>query len=262
MAIRHYVLLATDGFIDLPNMPDLCTANRESVYVFSFIGGLYKVIDKGAITYENPMLNWEDPNNWDGLFALRGTGTVPAPMIWGEVGDRIYITLINLGMKERPDLMDPHTVHIHGGHVATQLDGFPESSFGVPMWMNQNMEPPMATYFFQPENPGTLMYHCHVEASEHVQMGMYGALIIYPTKKSLAKAGIIQNKKGKWYLNDEYQPQIPKTATNRSFTYNDINTYFDKEYVMLLSDIDSTWHNAVLKPAENLNFNPVNFKPN
>ena len=259
MVIRHYVLLATDGFIDLPNTPDLCTTDRGPIYVFSFIGGLYKVIDDGKVKYEDPKLNWEDPGNWDSLFALRGKGTVPAPMIWGEVEDRIYVTLINLGMKERPDLLDPHTVHIHGGHVATQTDGFPETSFGVPMWMNTNMEPPVATYFFQPENSGTYMYHCHVEASEHIQMGMYGALIIYPSMKSLAKAGVTQHRNRKWYLHGECQRQVPKTATNRNFAYNDINTYFDKEYVMLLSDIDSTWHNAVL--TADPNFNAVNFKP-
>lgn len=121
-------------------------------------------------------------------------------------------------MKERPDLLDFHTVHLHGAHVATQLDGFPETSFGVPMWMNPEEGPPVATYFFQPEHPGTYMYHCHVEASEHVQMGMYGALIVYPSMASLAKAGI-RKEKGKWYLHGKVQAQIPATATNRNFRY-------------------------------------------
>ncbi len=259
MVIRQYVLLATDGFIDLPNAPEVCTAERAPLYVFGFTGGLYKVIENGKVKYENPKLNWEDADNWEGLYDFRGKAAIPAPMLWGEVGERIYITLINLGMKERPDITDTHTVHIHGGHVATQVDGFPETSFGVPMWMHPNMEPPVATYFFQPEHPGTYMYHCHVEASEHIQMGMYGAFVIFPSIKSLAAAGITRNKNGKWLLNGECQKQIPKTATNRSFAYNDINTYFDKEYVMLLSDIDSTWHNAVL--TADPNFNAVNFKP-
>lgn len=35
------------------------------------------------------------------------------------------------------------------------------------------------------------MYHCHVEASEHVQMGMYGAVVIYPSMKSLAKMELL-----------------------------------------------------------------------
>lgn len=260
MAIRHYVLLATDGFIELPNGPDLCSADTTREYIFGFIGGLYRVVEKGETTYENPNLNWENCDNWESLFMLMGKGTIPSPMIWGEVGDKIYITLINLGMKERPDLMDPHTVHIHGGHVATQLDGFPETSFGVPMWMDSKMKPPAVTYYFKAEHPGTYMYHCHVEASEHVQMGMYGGFVIYPSMKSLALAGITQDCEGMWHLDDKMQHQIPKTATNRNFVYNDINTYFDKEYVMLLSDIDTKWHESVLHPE--MLFNAVDFKPN
>ena len=160
----------------------------------------------------------------------KGSATIPSPMVWGEVGDDIYITLINIGMKERPDLTDFHTVHMHGAHVATQLDGFPETSFGVPMWENEKEAPPNATYYFHPENPSTLMYHCHVEASEHVQMGMYGALVIYPSMKSLAENGITKCcKSGYWKLNGVNQFHIPKTATNRNFAYNNIHSYFDKE---------------------------------
>lgn len=102
------------------------------------------------------------------------------------------------------------------------------------------------------------MYHCHHQAAEHVQMGMYGALVIYPSMESLAEAGITRNCKGQWELHGKVQCQIPKTAMNRNFAYNDINTFFDKEYVMLLSDIDSTWHHAVLTETP---FNAVNYKP-
>jgi hypothetical protein len=254
--VRHYVLLATDGFIYLPVDKTLCPSpqTKQKVYVFGFVGGLFKVDDKII----NPKLDWTNHGNWKKLLDMKGTATIPSPLIFGEVGDRIYITLINLGMKERPDLMDYHTVHMHGAHVPTQLDGFPETSFGVPVWTDHKNQPPTMTYFFQPEHPGTLMYHCHVEASEHVQMGMYGALIIYPSKESLALAGVKQSKNGEWFYNDKPQTQIPKTATNRNFAYNDIHTYFDKEYVMLLSDIDSVWHESVHK---GLFFNAANYKP-
>ncbi|MEN6324651.1 MAG: multicopper oxidase domain-containing protein [Syntrophomonas sp.] len=262
MAIRHYVLLATDGYTELPLEPDVCTDARRRVYIFGFVGGLYKVNDNVI----NPSLNWENPANWSTLQGMKGMATIPAPLIWGEVEDRIYVTLINLGMKERPDLMDFHTVHMHGAHVATQLDGFPETSFGVPMWSMLPPEqvpdyaPPVATYYFEPDHPGTYFYHCHIEASEHVQMGMYGALIIYPSMKSLKMAGIVKCRRGYWYAHGKKQPQIPKTATNRNFAYNNINTFFDSEWVMLLSDIDETWHTAVLN--NDPNFNAVNYKPN
>jgi len=262
LAVKHYVLLATDGFVKLPLEPDVCTNNRRKVYIFGFAGGLYRV-DKKVI---DPTLNWQDPDNWPAIQGMKGTATIPSPLIWGEVKDRIYITLINLGMKERPDLLDFHTVHMHGAHVATQLDGFPETSFGVPMWSMlppdqvPDYAPPAATYYFEPDHPGTYFYHCHIEASEHVQMGMYGSLIVYPSKKSLKMAGIRQNNEGNWFVHGKMQPQIPRTATNRNFAYNDINTYFDSEWVMLLSDIDETWHNAVL--TDDPGFNAVNYKPN
>lgn len=255
MAIRHYVLLATDGFIKLPTGPDVCPPSGalKDVYIFGFVGGLFKVNSEII----NPSLDWTNPANWPALQALTGTATLPAPLIWAEEGDHLYITLINLGMPTS-GLTDPHTVHMHGAHVATQLDGFPETSFAVPIWTDLGALPPTMTYFFQPEHPGTQMYHCHVEASEHVQMGMYGALIVYPSVKSLANAGIKQSKNGYWKLNGKRQTQIPRTATNRNFAYNDINTFFNKEYVMLLSDIDSVWHEAVQNQT---GFNAVNFKP-
>lgn len=255
MAIRHYVLLATDGFIKLPTTADLCPAHDtlKKVYVFGFVGGLFK-IDNQII---DATLDWKDSANWLALQAMTGTASIPSPLIWAEVGDRLYITLINLGMPSS-GLMDFHTVHMHGAHVATQLDGFPESSFGVPMWEDFNAPPPVVTYLFQPEHPGTQMYHCHIEAAEHVQMGMYGALVIYPSVESLCAAGITQSKTGIWRLKGKSQPQIPRTATNRNFAYNDIHTFFDAEYVMLLSDIDSVWHESVLTRTV---FNAVNFKP-
>jgi hypothetical protein len=255
MSVRHYVLAATDGFIELPTSPDLpqIETERRKVYVFGFVGGLFSV--NGKIVNED--FDLTNPCNWTKFKALIGTATIPSPMIWGETDDKIYITLINLGMPTS-GIMDAHTVHMHGAHVATQLDGFPETSFGVPMWMDFDKAPPATTYFFEPEHPGTYMYHCHIEASEHVQMGMYGALVVYPSKKSLALVGIKKLNNGSWIYKGKLQDHISKTATNRNFAYNDIRSYYDKEYVMLLSDIDTRWHDSVETGGD---FNPVDFKP-
>ena len=227
----------------------------------NYVGGLYKVIREGKTTFEDPSLNWKEPLGRQTLWNMIGTAKIPSPIIWADQGDHLYITLINGGMPGS-GLEDPHTIHLHGAHVATQLDGFPESSFGVPMWMDQESTPPAVTYFFQPENPGTYMYHCHVEAHEHVQMGMYGALVIYPSIASLAEADIKMDKKGYWSVGCRKQPQIPRFASHRKFAYNDINTYYDKEYVMLLSDIDSIWHETVRTTLQTgISFNASNFKP-
>jgi hypothetical protein len=255
MSVRHYVLAATDGFIELPTSPDLPQIETESrkVYVFGFVGGLFSV--NGKVVNED--LDLTNSCNFSKFKALIGTAIIPSPIIWGETDDKIYVTLINLGMPTA-GIMDAHTVHMHGAHVATQLDGFPETSFGVPMWMDFDKAPPVATYFFQPEHPGTYMYHCHIEASEHVQMGMYGALVVYPSMKSLALAGIRKLKNGSWTCKGNLQEHISKIATNRNFAYNDIRSYFDKEYIMLLSDIDTRWHDSVETGGD---FNPVEFRP-
>lgn len=255
MSVRHYVLAATDGFIELPTSPKLPPAEsqRKKVYVYGFVGGLFKV--NGKIINED--LDWTKPCNWEKFRDLIGTATIPSPIMWGETGDRVYITLINLGMITA-GIVDFHTIHIHGAHVATQLDGFPESSFGVPMCTDFDMEPPVVTYLFDTEHPGTYMYNCQVEASEHVQMGMYGALIVYPSMRSLALAGIRRLWNGRWFFEGKLQEHICESATNRNFAYNDVRSYFDKEYIMLLSDIDTRWHDSIETGG---NYNPVDFKP-
>ena len=43
-------------------------------------------------------------------------------------------------------------------------------------------------YMFSPKQPGTYMYHCHQEADIHVQMGMYGALVIYNLRQGRSAA--------------------------------------------------------------------------
>ena len=87
---------------------------------------------------------------------------------------------------------------------------------------------------------------------------MYGALIIYPSRESLLQAGIYQDPIGRWWHHNEILYHIPRTATNRNFAYNDVNTFFDKEYVMLLSDIDSVWHDSVMR---GISFKAANYKP-
>lgn len=262
MSKRHYVLLSTDGYTNLPTSPDLNDHKKESVYIWGFIGGLLSVDD--VVIPENSYLDWRKSYNWDNLFKLKGSAKLPSPIIWGEVGDDIYITLINLGMLYRTDILDNHSIHLHGAHVPTQLDGFPETSFGVPVWMpnskyNCLCSPPTITYYFKLDHPGTLLYNCHVKASEHIQMGMYGALVIYPSIESLNMEGVHQDSDGFWYFNDKLLDFVPNSATNRNFAYNNPYSYYDKEYIILLSDIDSNWHKAI----ENLeSFNSTNFKPN
>lgn len=257
MSVRHYVLFATDGLIEVPIKPDIVynSDNTKKIYVFGFIGGLFRVDN----TIIDPCLNWQNPLNWAKYMDMKGTATIPSPVIYGEVNDDILITLINLGMKYRTDISELHTIHIQGANLPFEINGFPETSFGVPKWINFNSLPPTVTYYFKPERSGTYMYHNHAGVYQHVQMGMYGAVVIYPSFKSLEDAEVHKSKSDKWYFQKQLLSQVPSNATNRNFAYANPYTYFDKEYIMLLSDIDLHWHSNVLNGES---YNPVNYKPN
>jgi hypothetical protein len=89
----------------------------------------------------------------------------PAPTIRVREDDEFYLTLTNVGTHNRPDLFDPHTVHYHGFPNASAIfDGLPESALSI------NAQASL-TYYYKNVEPGTYMWHCHVEATEHMQMG-------------------------------------------------------------------------------------------
>ena len=97
--------------------------------------------------------------------------------------DDITITLSNLGLLQRPDLFDGHTLHWHGFVNAIPLfDGVPELSLAVPVGRD-------FSYFYRPHDAGTYMYHCHFEDVEHVQMGMTGMVFVRPKQNKGVAAG-------------------------------------------------------------------------
>lgn len=121
----------------------------------------------------------------------------PAPTISYYEGQDFYLTLTNVGMKKRPDLFDPHTVHFHGfPQAAPVFDGEPMASFGIRMGFD-------LTYFYNLVEPGTYLYHCHVEATEHMEMGMLGNLYIKPRQDLYTvKTGVPVNGFTQFAYND------------------------------------------------------------
>lgn len=143
-------------------------------------------------------------------------GAFPAPLITLNEGDEFYLTLTNVGMAIRPDLFDPHTVHYHGFPQAAPIfDGVPDSSISINMGSS-------LTYFYKINDPGTFMYHCHVEATEHMQMGMLGNLYVSPTQNGTLLNGYTQ------------------------FAYNDGDgsTGYDVEKAIQMGSFDSAFHDA------------------
>lgn len=95
------------------------------------------------------------------------------PLVFGE-GKHVFMSLTNVGMAHRPDLFDPHSIHWHGfPQAAPVFDGVPEGSATVNMGST-------LTYYYKPNDPGSYIYHCHVESAEHMHMGMLGSLVVTP----------------------------------------------------------------------------------
>jgi FtsP/CotA-like multicopper oxidase with cupredoxin domain len=226
-AVRNLYLAGTDGYVYMPD-DGAGLGNPRKVWIRGFVGDTAPGACYGTGT-PAPGDFSAHPEACPNGAALRGRATLPAPIIDVNLGDDVFVTLSNVGNLENV-APDPHTVHLHGLKSATQNDGFNEFSWAVPIGY-------AATYYFKAERPGTFMYHCHVEASEHIQMGMYGALIIRPTRLDPHAPPALE---------DRY-PANPQTVYGGAY-----NDYFDlgsdgkpQEYIMLLSDVDPVWHEGV-----------------
>ena len=171
-----YHLVATDGWIYLPGqvddtfnevgpvtyLPDPAAPSPFTNYAFGFRDVTNNVDSVGGLTAEQKVR------------AQANKTQASAPWLFAEDGKELRITLTNLGLVQRPDLTDGHSIHFHGFPNAIPIyDGVPELSIGVPMDRS-------FTYFYRPHDPGTYMYHCHFEDVEHVSMGMTGVIFVRP----------------------------------------------------------------------------------
>jgi FtsP/CotA-like multicopper oxidase with cupredoxin domain len=90
--------------------------------------------------------------------------SVPGPTIRASEEDHVFLHFFNMSML-------PHTIHPHGLDVPQDVDGVPQTSFEIPMMGTY-------TYDFIAPHAGTYGYHCHVHTVLHLQMGMYGTVVI------------------------------------------------------------------------------------
>jgi FtsP/CotA-like multicopper oxidase with cupredoxin domain len=163
----------------------------------------------------------------------------PAPVLAVNQGEKFYLSLTNVGMLIRPDLFDPHTVHFHGfPNSSTVFDGLPESGIAISMGAT-------LTYFYNLQDPGTYMYHCHVEATEHMQMGMLGNLYVRAGQNKLPDG---TNLNGHIHSNPDYNvnPGFDDPLIGDKYAYNDGDgsTIYDVEYPIQLGGFDPDFHDA------------------
>lgn len=117
--------------------------------------------------------NFGDQTMWDGeTFRVFGiTNTIvetpqaPARTLFCNEGDTVILNTLSFSQ------LDHHTIHLHGLDVDTRNDGDPMTSF----WLEHLQD---TTYSFRATHAGTYLYHCHVGDVVHVQMGMYGLIVV------------------------------------------------------------------------------------
>jgi FtsP/CotA-like multicopper oxidase with cupredoxin domain len=146
----------------------------------------------------------------------------PAPTLQFKEGDEVYLTLTNVGMIMRPDLFDPHTVHWHGfPNASSVFDGEPMASISINMGSS-------ITYYYKVVEPGTFMYHCHVEATEHMQMGMLGNLYVTPAQDN-----------GPAIVNP---PGSGRTFSQFAYNDGDGSTGYNVAYPVQIQGFDGNFH--------------------
>ena len=183
--VKAYTLAGTDGWVSMPvganamppYFPDsLAPPNgnktgipREDLFT-TYAFGFRNVSQYNPPTAKSPTPSQVLVTN------VKNHVQISAPLIYAQVGQDLRLTLFNLGMGNRPDLFDSHTIHFHGfANQIAYFDGVPDASLSVPPGQSLN-------YRYLPVDAGTYMYHCHVEDVEHVQMGMNGMVFIAPRK--------------------------------------------------------------------------------
>jgi FtsP/CotA-like multicopper oxidase with cupredoxin domain len=224
--VPNLMLGGTDGWIALPATPvigpafspfhpDPYAPNPFTTYIFGFrnITGL----DPVQRTKQKNKAQHNAPLFWVNQF----NPAAPADF-------RVDIT--NLGLQQRPDLFDAHTLHWHGfRNVIPFFDGEPSGSVSVPAGA-------VFSYIYRPREPGTYMYHCHVEDVEHVQMGMTGLVFVRPIQDGTNIAGFTK------------------------FAYNcgDGSSGFHREYSMFLSEVwaEAHWADAHIQLPEWSDYHP------
>lgn len=112
--------------------------------------------------------------NWEimpgaNLNALTYNGQIPGPVIRVKEGEMVRITLTN-------QLKVPTSLSFHGMAL-------PHSAGGLPR-QNEGLVAPGGSYVYQffAERPGTFWYHPQVPHLDQLPKGMYGAVVVEPTR--------------------------------------------------------------------------------
>jgi FtsP/CotA-like multicopper oxidase with cupredoxin domain len=195
-ATQTLSFVATDGYATMPGRED------DPLYIFGF----------------HDVTSDPDQSIAHLVSQYKGHTQTSAPTLDFLQNDDMKITLTNLGLVQRPDLTDAHTIHWHGFDIPSPLnDGVPEVSVSVPIGKQ-------LTYFYRPHREGTYMYHCHFEDVEHVQMGMTGIVFVRPLQ--------------------DLTPTPIGGFTRFAYNDGDGSTGYQRHFAILLNEVWSKFHDG------------------
>jgi len=217
--VDYYNLTAGDGWATMADGTDL--------YTFGFSDQTATVLAKtaeaaalGSLAEQEAVLRQVGPAVLtEGMLSAN----LSAPTMVFHEGRHAYLDLSNVGMLMRPDLFDSHSVHFHGfAQAASIFDGEPMASISIAMGGTLR-------YYYKIVEPGTYLYHCHVEATEHMQMGMIGNLYVLPRQNNLPDGTMLGSF-------------VHHTGNKYAYNDGDGSTRYDVEAPLQVTGFDKNFH--------------------
>lgn len=173
LALKEQHVGFTDGWVSMPDgaaprppfWPDPGAPPNRNAYVF----GIRNLMEPPSSGYRGQWGSMSEAT----MFAQKGRAQLSAPILFTDQGADFKLHLHNLGEQQRPvGNPDNHTIHFHGfTNQIVYFDGVPDTSIAAAIGRE-------LIYHYYPEDPGSYMYHCHIDDVEHVHMGLYGIVFI------------------------------------------------------------------------------------
>lgn len=155
-----------------------------------------------------------------------GGCAISGPVLQLGVGQTANVTLDMMMAPQESPPYHGHTIHWHGLDVYQSEDGVPETGAAV---LGDNYR-----FTVDSRYVGSHMYHCHVHTVKHLEMGMYGPVIV----KAVDGSGNFLN------------------------VINSGGPSYDYEWNMMFSSVDPAYHTAVGDSTTFADYNPKYFLVN
>src|SRR3954470_6405095 len=187
--------------------------------------GVRRVIERKVTNFSIPLPNGDQLPVW-GFRDENGNESFPSLLVRLNAGDLMQATL-------KPAKRQ-HTIHWHGIEPDSHNDGVGHTSFEV-----------TGNYTYQwrahPQTQGTYFYHCHVNTTLHVNMGLYGGLIVDPPGVDPAAPGKKRACSGGWTAARRgAAPAAP--GKKKVFSEQPDSWDYDVEAIWAPITIEKRWH--------------------